>query len=198
MTRNQGYRMLLSIFVAAVLSAGFLACKKKKDNPATTTTTTAKKRVFVKYPFEADGDLGGLTGADAICQAAATGATTPLTGTWKAWLSDSTTNAIDRMADVGPWFLVNNTTQVFASKAALTGNPAVAINMDQSGNTQSTAQPVWTNTLANGTKNTLNCSNWTSAAGNGNTGNHGSASATWTEDGGQPCASAAHLYCFEQ
>ena len=41
------------------------------------------------------GDMGGLSGADTICQNAATAA--GLSGTWKAILSDSTTSAESRL-----------------------------------------------------------------------------------------------------
>ena len=44
-----------------------------------------------------NGNLGGLSGADAKCQQAANA--TGLGGTWVAWLSDSTHNAKDRIPD---------------------------------------------------------------------------------------------------
>src|SRR5262245_56445509 len=65
--------------------AGFGAC---------TCTAPARMRVFttsLKYPAA----LGGLTGADAKCNAAAQAAGLP--GTYKAWLSDGYTNALTRL-----------------------------------------------------------------------------------------------------
>ena len=50
------------------------------------------------------GNLGGLAGADAHCNALATAA--GITGkTWRAYLSTSTVNARDRIGD-GPWYNV--------------------------------------------------------------------------------------------
>lgn len=53
----------------------------------------------IKYAFitsvTAGGNLGGLTGADATCQSEATSAGLP--GTYRAWMSDSMDNAIDRL-----------------------------------------------------------------------------------------------------
>ena len=52
------------------------------------------------------GDLGGLAGADAKCQARAMAA--GLTGTFRAWLSDATNSPSSRFPqDAGPYLLVN-------------------------------------------------------------------------------------------
>jgi len=51
--------------------------------------------IFPTSQTYAGGAIGGLTGADSKCQSLATAA--GLNGTWKAILSDSTTNAIDRI-----------------------------------------------------------------------------------------------------
>ena len=87
--------------------------------------------VFVtKERYQAN--LGGLAGADAICQAAAVAA--ELGGTdWTAWLSDSTGNAIDRIPD-GQYRLVDGITQVADDKADLTdGFLKAAINLNEDG-----------------------------------------------------------------
>lgn len=49
------------------------------------------------------GNLGGLAGADAICTAAAQAANPGDTHIWRAFLSTSTVNAIDRIG-TGPWY----------------------------------------------------------------------------------------------
>lgn len=58
------------------------------------------RRVYISLTAT-NGNMGGLTGADAICQADA--ATAGKGGTWVAWLSTSTVNAKDRLVDLGPW-----------------------------------------------------------------------------------------------
>src|SRR5439155_14460607 len=74
---------------------------------------TIPHRVFVSSA-NFTGDLGGLHGADGICSSAA--GTAGLTGRFIAWMSDTTTNAIDRvMNDVGPWVRLDGAL-VFANK----------------------------------------------------------------------------------
>lgn len=88
--------------------------------------TSSIKRVFVTLGNWNGASLGGLAGADAKCLIEANASN--LGGTWRAWLSDSTTNAIDRINDVGPWYLVDGVTVVFANKAAISSsNPQVVI-----------------------------------------------------------------------
>src|SRR5262245_51629174 len=70
--------------------------------------TPVQKRVFVTAGSwngnlkAAGAGSDGLDGANKLCQGAAT--TAGLGGTWVAWLSDSTHDAKDRIADVGPWY----------------------------------------------------------------------------------------------
>jgi hypothetical protein len=152
------------------------------------------KRVFVTRDTVV-GDFGGLGNADAFCGAAAT----KLGGTWRAWLSDGKTNAIDRIADVGPWLLMGTTTTVFASKASLAGAAAVPIDRDQSGNRLPAPGYVWTATGAGGTFSGLDCYDWTSKdpSAFGNVGNGGGAS-DWSWSTGVGCSGHYPLYCFEQ
>src|SRR5262245_2730644 len=81
------------------------------------------KRIFVtSTPYTGDlktngAGMTGLHGADNLCGLAATAA--GLGGTWTAWLSSSTVDAIDRINDVGPWYLVDRCTLVFNNKASI-------------------------------------------------------------------------------
>src|SRR5688500_4322657 len=87
------------------------------------------KRIFVTslgYTGDrttAGGAATGWQGADALCDLAAAGAA--LGGAWVAWASDSGTNAIDRIMDVGPWYFVDGATLVFNNKANLATSPVV-------------------------------------------------------------------------
>ncbi|HVU03689.1 MAG TPA: DUF1554 domain-containing protein [Polyangiaceae bacterium] len=159
------------------------------------------KRVFVtKDTF--DGNLkgtaaSGLEGADALCQAAADDAS--LGGTWVAWLSDSGHDAIDRIADVGPWYRIDGQ-KVFDDKAAITTTgPAVAISRGPKNEVVSFLP--WTGTKSDGTRTPHNCNDWQSSdSSNSGTCGSSSATATWTETGptGLPCSIPYNLYCFEQ
>src|SRR2546428_3153004 len=56
---------------------------------------------FVTSTSQAAASLGSLAGADALCQARA--ASAQLSGTYRAWLSDGSTNARDRLGSARGW-----------------------------------------------------------------------------------------------
>lgn len=167
--------------------------------PVPTPTPVSAKRVFVTST-NYNGNLGGLSGADAKCQIQATAAN--LGGNWKAWLSDSTGSPSTRF------------TKSTLSYKNLNGG-LIANNWDDlvDGSIQNPiawtetktvhAGWVWTNTSPTGTASSLdNCSNWSSAQtgftswiGNGNIIPPGS---RWTQDSGLDCWQSTRLYCFEQ
>jgi hypothetical protein len=158
----------------------------------------AGKRIFITSATY-EGYLGGLDGADAKCNTAASAAF--LGGTWKAWLSDASTNAIDRINDVGPWSLLNGT-RVFNNKANLATFPHSAIDVTDHGNHEP-GPGVWTGTLIGGTKSVNHCDSWlaTSLSERGTSGMSSSAS-SWTEisglEGDYCRETRLHLYCIEQ
>src|SRR5689334_7241626 len=89
------------------------------------------------------GNLGGLHGAVGVCASAA--GTAGVHGTFIAWLSDTTTNAIDRVVnDVGPWVRLDGTL-VFANKAQMRSLPSAPIDVDEFGQVTH-AEGVWTGT----------------------------------------------------
>ena len=61
-------------------------------------TCRSPKRAFVTSTLQT-GAMGGLNGADGICQMRANGA--GFSGTYRAWLSDATTDAYCRMHNLG-------------------------------------------------------------------------------------------------
>jgi hypothetical protein len=141
--------------------------------------------------------MGGLVGADRICQEGAL-----FGGVWKAWLSDSTTNAIDRIADVGPWYTMNGL-YAFENKAQLAQTPSAIIDVDQWGIVVA-ASSYYTGTHLGGTSADANCNNWTSAAdgllGVWGDGRQTRGPATWTESIFPPstCLQYLNLLCIEQ
>jgi hypothetical protein len=165
----------------------------------------AKKRVFITQE-KWNGDLRsaalaagvdaptGLAAGDALCNVAAAS----LGGTWRAWLSDSNTNAIDRLHDVGPWHRLDGVT-LFANKAALAGDPLAPIDLDETGAPVDYAP--WTGTLADGTKSAHTCGDWLSSSSSdyGLCGFDDSATQRkWSEGTIPLCDHAYNLYCFEQ
>ncbi len=158
------------------------------------------KRVFVTSVLFS-GNLGGLTGADAECQSTADAQF--LGGTWKAWISSGSVNAIDRINDVGPWYLVDAKTKVFNNKANLLTEPLSAINEDESGHTPSWTglDGMWSGTTDRGVASGEDCVGWTSnlVSDSATTGSM-STDQYW---GGSPngpidCDAQEALICFEQ
>jgi len=166
--------------------------------PSTGCVAPVTKRVFVTSSTYT-GDLGGLVGADAKCQAHADAAA--LGGTWKAWLSTSSEDARDRITD-GHYTLVDGTI-VANSLADLTnGGIWQAIELDEYAVVFGSNQ-AWTGTLANGTWYDADCQAWTSAlpADTALIGYVNLADELWTD--GFPSADCSYtdvrgVYCFEQ
>lgn len=159
------------------------------------------------------GALGGLHGADAICQSAAE--TAGLSGTYKAWLSTSTEDVFARFTHPEtPYVLVDGTKVADGFGELVNGGPQHAISLDEYGNpapsTTACSQlappsaTVWTSTLPDGHihQETQTCDNFTAAFGPASL---GCASPTYLDAwsvccsaGVNLCAQKAALYCFEQ
>ena len=153
----------------------------------------------------------GLDGADNLCNSAAIVAN--LGGTWRAWLSAPGQSAADRIADVGPWYLVDRRTKVFDTKFGLGRGsmlpqlpgvdvgPLVDITMNELGLVSSPASDDWTGTEATGKASPFDCQGWTSdapTAGEGLVGIGPVDFRWWTDSVTNPCSNHARLLCFEQ
>lgn len=186
---------------------GFMNCVSTAFSSLSTTCRTALvrarpagKRVFItRQRF--NGDLGGLTGGDTKCSDAATGA--GLNGTWKAWLSTTTVNAIDRLVEVGAWVDLQGAA-AFASKNAITNGPSSGLWYDERGSGLS-SDNIWTGTNSSGTYQwgvimAPPCDEWTSASmqSGARIGQVGRSGSEWTSYSGTTCDQTAHLLCFEQ
>jgi hypothetical protein len=168
------------------------------------------KTVFVTSTLYKGGQLGGLDGADAKCQARAAAAN--LVGTYRAWLSDSTGSPASRFTqDVGPYVLVNGSI-VANNWAGLTSNalrhalditelggaPPASTTMECSG------PLVWTDTDGSGNLENPGetCGDWSDTIGQNSAWGLATAQDTWTSfcNGGSSaaCSSLAPLYCFQQ
>ena len=155
-------------------------------------------RVFVTEN-QYGGSIGGLTGADAICQQTAEARS--LSGTYKAWLSDSTTSPKTRFVhSTGPYKLVDGTTIAGNWKDLTDGSLRAPITLTETGNTVTGSEFVWTYTQEDGTALTSgdHCGNWSSATGNGFRGAATYADGNWTQSSIEACNTGQHLYCFQQ
>jgi len=174
----------------------------------TPTPTPLPKKIFVTSQ-QYNGNLGGLTGADAKCQTLA-GAVT-LGGTWKAWLSTDLTSAGSRISHHNGRYELVSGILIANNWIDLTDGTLVnAINANESGgivsndgNPCGTTQQAWTNTKSSGDSYYTNfpsfriCNNWTGGT-KGTIGKINSLDSNWTGSCELSCSSLARLYCFEQ
>ena len=154
-------------------------------------------KVFVTS-LNYNGNRSGLADADADCTTAATGA--GQTGTWTAWLSDSTTDAVDRIFDGGTRYQLINGTVIADNMAdLLDGTLDAPILIDESGNDVVGSFEVWTGTVADGTNpGVVWCSDWTTVdpAQKGLIGRADKVDATWSSVFADDCDIFNRLYCF--
>jgi hypothetical protein len=186
-----------------------------------------RKRVFVtSLAFSADlitealtRGLGsfsrGLDAGDALCQWRATEA--GLSGTFKAWLSDSLIDARDRLtAPGGPWYWVDGTTLVANNIEGFLADPAANACTGGEGGSdcllnpiaateQGTEPPtnfVWTGTSDDGRapNDSVHCQGWSTISSPeiGITGQRDQQDKRWTDSQVDDCAGANHLYCFQE
>jgi cysteine-rich repeat protein len=163
------------------------------------------RKVFITSEIYQGAQFMGLWGADQRCGSLAAQAGLPNFAGYKAWLSDSTTAARDRLyPGKGRYELVNGLLVADSWAALLAGELQHPINVTQLSETLETV--VFTGTAPNGTilEGSDHCADWTSQ-NLGNTAFVGASSeisAYWTfiDDEYNPsdCGGASALYCFEQ
>ena len=146
------------------------------------------------------GALGGLAGADAICQEHADDAGWP--GTFKAWLSSRTTSVSERFdRDFDDAAFVRTDGVLVANNwADLTdGTLLAAINRDEFRDTQGGS--VWTNTGTEGNArgNNSDCNQWRTTSDRSRIGSVSATDSLWTAFSQiSTCAIQYRLYCFQQ
>jgi len=173
------------------------------------STCKAHKVVFVSsVPY--DGNMGGLTGADAKCQTLATAV--GLKGTFLAWLSDNTGSPSTRFTKSAiPYvrrdgvLVANNWTDLTDGAIANTISVsevglAPGVGPEPCGNLIGLTR---TNTATDGTmfNAAVSCNNWTSNAANQITGggHYFSTTSNWTAYVcAQFCSWKKPIYCFQQ
>ena len=161
------------------------------------------KRVFVTSQAY-DGNLGGVTAADDLCQAHAASAGLP--GSYLAWISSFFLAGPETRfhRSSGPYVLPDGTRIATGWKDLTDGRLEHAIDRDEFGRPISYPPfEVWTNTLDDGSPASLeaadSCYFWrASTAYRASVGSSLSLFA-WTDAGATAdCRSARRLYCFQQ
>lgn len=182
-----------------------LYCFETGSGPPLTPPATIGSLAFVTS-VEGMGDLGGwadaggetgIAAADAICQARAAGGGLADPSSFNAWISDSTTNAIDRFEDLGPRVRPDGV-RIADSMADLSdGKLDAALNVTELGDYVGNAA-AWTSTDSNGLSFPDSCADWASAADTvfGGLGSVWNTRAQWSLLFTGSCDRNAHLYCI--
>jgi hypothetical protein len=178
------------------------------DQCTGTCTGGSPHLMFVTSAVYQGGKIGGLDGADTLCQQVAT--TAHFTGNFRAWLSDSTGSPLSRMTQgTGDYQLVDGTVIAHGWDDLVDGQIDHTVNLDETGAVHTGGFgcmgqiSAWTGTDFDGTaytEGTLgnSCGNWDDLHGYGMLGDTNQATTQWTLDCGIPCTYSSALYCVEQ
>ncbi len=159
------------------------------------------ERIIFVTGSSSGGNLGGLAGADATCQANADNA--GLVGTFQAWLSDGVDSPATRASQLGSVF-VDPTGTVIANDWADLTDGTLDAGIDKTASGQAASGLVWSNVTASGATSAgaLHCAGWTSGSSGvaGRVGEIGEIDSDWSNRAsGLTCGtSTTRLYCIEQ
>jgi hypothetical protein len=157
-----------------------------------------------------NGEIGGLAGADAVCQGAA--GQSGLPGAYKAWLSDSTASPRTRFRCSAATCSREGYARVDGAVIAtdwddLTdGALKVPLIITQFGDELRSGDltSTWSHTRTDGSavESDRTCQNWTCSFDcddeEGDTGQSTQSDARWTDLGSIQCSAPRRLYCFQQ
>ena len=179
------------------------SCDDMNDNPDDGCKLCTKDRIVFSSSVEYLGwELEGLYGADQRCRMLAAIAMLPRFETYRAWLSDSTTAAADRITHSrGRYILVNGLVVAADWDALTSGTLENPINVTESSEV-SVGSRVWTGTLANGQPayGSSFCADWTEEADFFDLAGSGISNQTdalWSFFEQNACGSPSSIYCFE-
>ena len=162
--------------------------------------------VFVTSTETFTGNINGLDGADNRCRNAALNAPLPRGLNYTAFLSDSTTDAADRVHHARGWYrLVNGLPVARGWDALVTGPLLNPVNVNELSETANTM--VWTGSTPNGVAvpGAEHCDDWTieSAVTTGHFGRSTEVDGNWlyfsiSDTNPTDCYDMRALYCVEQ
>ncbi len=184
---------LLTMISAVVLLTAIAGPAHADPDEKTVFVTSAKFK----------GNLGGLAGADAKCQAEADGpASVVPSGTYLAWLSDGTDSPDTRFTKTAHPYLLPDGTKIAEDFFDLTdGSILHSINIDSTGKSTG-KQLFWAATNADGTtaQAFLTCAGWVDpyAAAKGMGGSTIETGKLWSSYQYDRCKRSHQLACFQQ
>ena len=163
-----------------------------------------RRRVFVTSGLYT-GALGGLSGADQICQTEAANA--GLVGNWIAWLADDTNSPLTRFVQGrNNYELLDGTVIAESWDDLVDGSLLAAINLTPISGLEPPFPETWTNVASTGqlveSLPSGNCDGWTDSSdtATGRIGENDRSDPGWTViiDRVFLCASTLLIYCFER
>jgi hypothetical protein len=187
-------RMTTSGSVSTVLTATVTV--NATSTNWTTTTRSGSLTIFATPILYYGSGIGGLSGADALCQSAAS--TAGYAGTFKAVMCDATTNASTRLSLSYPIVNAYGGSTVAATNL-WSGTIANEIYTPSGGLSSGYYTNIWTGcTYAGNTSAGNTCSSWSSSSGNGETGLDNTTT-QWLQVGTIGCSSwQLSIYCIQQ
>ena len=207
------YGNLRGIFALAaviVVATGTPSSAQTADGGIGDAGAVVAKTVFLTSTTH-QGDLGGLDGADAICQALADTAGIGVTRRYRAWLAsgDGSPDTLF-IRSASPYVRTDGAT-VADDYTDLTACDAASpfnclqnpINVSEENVELVGFRPAWTNVLPSGSIHGVfsrdSCFYWTADIFFARVGNASLTTVGWTAAGaGFECGAASHLICFEQ
>ncbi len=175
------------------------ACAENSSHFHDDQEPSARKRIFYLH----NGTLGkiadsgetrtGLEVADAACTSA--GTDRGFGGAWRAWLSSSSVDAIDRIDDVAPWYRTDQETLLFATLSELATGPRATIDPLRDGEVM-----FWSGTNRDGIRTSHTCADWTvyNTPAVATVGRVDATGARWVAESPLLCANYLALLCIEQ
>lgn len=184
----------ISSNVVSTARIAAVAVGSTTDNWSATTRAGSLKIFETSASYNVTG-VGSLANADSLCQAQA--GVLGYAGSYKALLSDATTNAKDRLTLSYPIVRATDGTTVVATSNLWSGTLDNSIS--------GVASIVWTGTMGDGTKSGFTCSSWTTTTG-GHYHGHGNQTSgafqsnlSWISDAnGASCNGTFALFCVQQ
>jgi hypothetical protein len=167
---------------------------ESEDGNTEGTGSGIRNYVFVTSGQIVPGNLGGLGAADAFCQASADAAALP--GTYVAWLSTTTVDAIGRLGDAQGWARVDGRPFTRSVQDLMLREMLYPIRVDEHGVDHGVVSTV-TATGADGTyMGPSDCDGYTSTMLQVRRGAGDGLGSAFTSSWDSSCSSNARLYCF--
>lgn len=161
----------------------------------TNSTNENANVVFLTSRQVAPGALGGLAGADQLCETVAGSA--GLDGRYVAWLSTPTQHAIDRLAGARGWIRFDGLPFADTASDIAAGRIFYPPSLDESGIDIIAKVATGTDGMGHNIGSTSHCGEWMDPLGDTVVGFSRGTSTAFTHQGQiLPCADAFSIYCF--